>query len=317
MALGMSTASEIAAETMLKPVGDFPLPGRTTRWDYQALDFSTGKLYIAHLGDNEVVVMDTKTKKVVARIPNVASVHGTLAIPELGRVYASATGTNEIVAIDTASNKVVACIPAGSYPDGLAYAPKAGRLFVSDKDGKSETVIDIRTNRRIATIPLGGEVGNSQYDADSGHIFVNVQGLKQLVEIDPNTNKVVRRIPLPGAEGNHGLFIEPTLRLAFVACEDNDKLLVLDLKTNQVQSAFTVGKSPDVLAYDSALGLLYVASEAGVVSVFQVSAAGVSKENESMVGPNAHTIAVDPSTHQLYFPLKNVGGRSVMRVMAR
>lgn len=305
-----------AADGPLKKVGDFPLPGRTTRWDYQALDPSTGKLYIAHLGDSEVVVMDIRTKKVLSTIRDIAGVHGTLAVPELKRVYASATGTNEIVAIDTATDKIVARTPAGVYPDGIAYAPKPGRLFVSDENGNTETVIDVRTNRRLATIALGGKVGNSQYDDGTGHIFVNVQGLNKLVEIDPASNRVIKHIPLPGAEGNHGLLIEPRLRLAFIACEGNDRLLVLDLNTNKVVKRFAVGAGPDVLAYDQALGLLYVAGEAGVLSVFQVSANGISQRPDQTIGPNAHTIAVDGATHELYFPLKDVGGRPVMRVMS-
>ena len=137
----------------------------------------------------------------------------------------------------------------------------------------------------------------------------------ELIEIDPTTNNVIRRIPLPGAKGNHGLLIEPDLRLAVIACEHNDRLLILDLKTNKVRSSFAVGKDPDVLAYDPGPGYLYVAGEAGIVSVFQVSAAGVTKISESFVGENAHTVAVDPSTHELYFPLKSIGGRPVMRMM--
>jgi hypothetical protein len=33
------------------------------------------------------------------------------------------------------------------------------------------------------------------------------------------------------------------------------------------------------------------------------------------VGPNAHTVAVDPVSHRVYFPLANVGGHPVLRVM--
>jgi hypothetical protein len=52
---------------------------------------------------------------------------------------------------------------------------------------------------------------------------VNVQSRWQLVEIDPTTDRVITRIDLPGARGNHGLLIEPQQRLAFIACEGNDK----------------------------------------------------------------------------------------------
>jgi hypothetical protein len=31
--------------------------------------------------------------------------------------------------------------------------------------------------------------------------------------------------------------------------------------------------------------------------------------------PHAHSVAVDPRTHLLYFPLQDIGGRPVLRIM--
>jgi DNA-binding beta-propeller fold protein YncE len=161
-----------------------------------------------------------------------------------------------------------------------------------------------------------GEVGNTQYDPVSRHIFVNVQSRRQLLEIDPATDRIVTRIDLPGAPGNHGLLIEPQQRLAFIACEGNDRLLVLDMRTMRVTSSFDVGQDPDVLAFDSQLHLLYVAGEAGIVSMFKADAGNVSKIGDGRVGPNAHVVAVDESTHRAYFPLKEVQGQATLRIMA-
>ncbi|WP_253913056.1 MULTISPECIES: YncE family protein [Ralstonia] len=312
---GNAATSDQPAAPLLQHVGDYPLPGATTRWDYLSLDPTRSRLFVAHLGDSAVVVMDTKTKAVLATISNIGHVHGTLAVPELGRVYASATGTDEIVAIDVTTLKIIARIPGGVYPDGIAYAPEVGKLYVSDETGNTETVIDARTNQRIATVELGGAVGNTQYDPVSKHIFVNVQGRGTLVEIDPRVDKIVDRIVLPGADGNHGLLIEPKLHLAFIACEGNSRMLVLDLKTKQLAANFEVGQSPDVLGYDADLGRLYVASESGVLSIFHVAATGVTKAGEGFVGPNAHSLAIDPATHEIYLPVKDVDHHPVMRVM--
>jgi YVTN family beta-propeller protein len=207
-------------------------------------------------------------------------------------------------------------MPGGSYPDGMAYAPDTHKLYVSDETGETETVIDVRSNTRIATIPLGGEVGNTQYDPVSRHIFVNVQSRRQLIEIDPATDGVIARIDLPGARGNHGLLIDPEQRLAFIACEGNDKLLVLDMRTMHITSSFEVGDDPDVLAFDPQLHLLYVAGEAGIVSMFKADAGNVSKIGDGRVGPNAHVVAVDHATHHAYFPLKDVQGKATLRIMA-
>lgn len=315
---GSGPSSALSAPPLasaLHVVKDYPLPGRATRWDYMSFDALRSRMVIAHLGDGVVVVIDTKTKAVIGTVDHISDVHGVLAIPELDRIYASATGSNEVVAIDARTLKIMGRMPTGKYPDGIAYAPRAQKIYVSNEYGGSLTVVDVRSNKRVATIALGGSVGNTQYDAATGHIFVNVQGTEELVEIDPVTDAVVQRMVIPGADGNHGLLIEPTLRLAFIACEGNDLLIVFDLRTKKVVTQFHVGSGPDVLAYDALRKLLYVASESGIASVFNVGAAGITLVGQGAVGPNAHTVAVDPSTHEAYFPLKENGQAPVLRVM--
>ncbi len=300
----------------LKHVADVPLGGQPTRLDYASYAPDRHLLFIAHLGDSKIIVFDTRAGHVIARIRDVASVHGVLAIPELSRVYASATGLNEVVAIDENTLKPIARMPGGIYPDGMAYAPEVHKLYVSDEAGGTETVIDVRSNTRVGKIPLGGEAGNTQYDPVSRHIFVNVQSRRQLIEIDPATDRIIARIDLSGARGNHGLLIDPRQRLAFIACEDNDKLLVLDMRTMRVTASFDVGHYPDVLAFDPRLHLLYVAGEAGIVSMFKAEGGVTKKIGDGFIGPNAHVVVVDGSTHLAYFPLKDVRGQARLRIMA-
>jgi DNA-binding beta-propeller fold protein YncE len=313
--IALPSCVAFAAGLPLQPVADIPLGGNTTRLDYLSVDADRHLLFIAHLGDSAVIVFDTQARRVVARIANVSKVHGVLAIPQLHTIYASATGTNEVVAIDEDSWQITARVPAGVYPDGIAYAPDARKLYVSDEHGKTETVIDVDRNVRIATIPLGGEVGNSQYDPGSKHVFANVQTRGDLVEIDPATDKIVGRTALPGAKGNHGLLIDSGRRLAFVACEDNATLLVLDLRTKKVAASFRTGRDPDVLALDPGLGLLYVASESGIVALFGFEGGKVVRTGEALAGPDAHVVAVDPRTHDVYFPLMNLDGATALRIV--
>jgi DNA-binding beta-propeller fold protein YncE len=314
--LAAVAGSPAAPRAALQYIADVALGGNTTRLDYESLDEGRHLLFIAHLGDSAVIVFDTQAQRVITRIPGISKVHGVLAIPELGTVYASATGTNEVVAINEETLKVTARAPGGVYPDGMAYAPEVHKLYVSDEHGDTETVIDVRKNTRVATIPLGGDVGNSQYDPVSKHVFVNVQTRRQLVEIDLASDKILARTDLPRAEGNHGLLIEPQQRRAFIACEENHKLLVLDLDTRKVTASFEVGEDPDVLAYDPDLHYVYVAAESGPVSVFKTQSGQVSKVGSVEIGPNAHVVAVDPGTHKSYFPLKNLGGQTALRVMS-
>ena len=301
----------------LTRVASVPLPGAATRFDYESLDATTGLLFLAHLAASEVVVYDVKANHVVATIPNVAQVHGVLAVPELGRVYATATGSNEVVVIDARTLKVVARVPGGTYPDGMAYDPDDRKLYISDEHGGSDTVIDTTTNQRIATIPLGGDVGNTQYDARSRRIYVNVQTLGQLVSIDPAKDVVVARYPVPGCKSNHGLQLDDDHRRAYIACEENAALVTFDLKTLTAGPSFSIGDDPDVLAYDRKRGILYVAAESGVVSTFVANAQGLTKTGQGFLEDNAHVVAVDQRTGLVYFPVlaKNGPAMLVMRPM--
>jgi hypothetical protein len=79
----------------LRVLADVPLTGGTTRFDYQSLDSSSGRLYIAHLGSDLMTVFDVNKQTVVGDVKDLRRIHGVLAVPALHRIYASATGTND------------------------------------------------------------------------------------------------------------------------------------------------------------------------------------------------------------------------------
>ena len=315
--IALPTAAR-SSELPLRQVGaDIPLPGKANRFDYASVDPQRRLLFIAHLGSGMVTAVDLRTNRVVANVLDIPSVHGVLAVPELGEVFASATGQNRLDVISEQTYRVVARAPAGTYPDGMAYAPDNRELFISDESGRTETVIDTRTNRRVATLSLGGEAGNSQYDPVSRKIFVDVQTLDEIAAIDPSTNKLVTRYPLPrSCRDDHSLLIDASAHLAFVACDETAKLLLVDMTDMHVLSVQDVGHDPDVLAFDPGLRRLYVASESGVVAVFELESRDLRPLGRKLLAHEAHSVAVDPVTHLVYFPLQNVHGRGVLRVMS-
>jgi hypothetical protein len=56
--------------------------------------------------------------------------------------------------------------------------------------------------------------------------------------------------------------------------------------------------------------------ESGQVTAFNLGMDTVEKTAESFLAVNAHVVAVDPSTHQIYFPLKDVKGQTMLRIMS-
>jgi DNA-binding beta-propeller fold protein YncE len=303
---------------VLRTVAVIPLPGRAVRFDYQSLDTGSNRLYMSHMNAGQLVVFDVKARKVVRALDGFERVRGVLAVPSEGRVYAAAWGRHQVVVVDAVSLTVMARVAGISDPDGIAYAPFPRRVFVSNEQGSADGVIDARTNAFVTEIKLGGEAGNTVYDPGSEHILVGVHGKNELVTIDPVNATIIAHTPLPGIGNPHGIALDNQHHLAFVAGEENAMLAVVDLNTMHVTHTYKVADSPDVLAYDPGWRRLYVSSESGGVSVLtEVDGAdGVSLARTGELSmPHAHTVAVDPRTHLVYFPLENMNGQPVLRIM--
>src|SRR5215213_6108115 len=126
----------------LSSVDRVDLPGEATRFDYAEVDPAAHRLFVAHLGDDALVALDTRTDSVVMTVPGLSHVTGVIVVPALHRVYASAPGTGEVVTVDEDTGAVLARAPAGRYPDGLTFVPSTEQVWVSDQNGGVETVID-------------------------------------------------------------------------------------------------------------------------------------------------------------------------------
>jgi DNA-binding beta-propeller fold protein YncE len=314
LSVGIAHSQTGASKPVLSTVADILMPGPAVRFDYQCLDVEHGRLYISHMNANQLVVFDTQKRQVIANLDGFSRVYGVIAVPEIDRVFASATGDHQMVAVDMNTLKIVGTAGPINYPDGLAYSPATKRVFISDEHGGVDAVVDAETNRLITSIPLGGGAGNTVYDAGSGRMLIAVHGVNELVSIDPAAMKIVGRYKLPGIENPHGIALDQANRLAFIAGEENHSLAVFDLKTMKLLTVHQVGEDPDVLAFDPGLGRLYVSAESGAVSVFEESARDLRQIGQLYM-PHAHTVSVDPKSHLVYFPLENVDGHPLLRIM--
>ena len=316
-------------------MGDFPLGEATSRADYQSFDPTTSRLYIAKMGSGKLLAFDTAKNRLLAERDGFPKVTGVLAVPELHRVYVSVPGAGlvpsimvglgkiglsngraAVAALDSADLHEVTRLPGGVFPDGLAYDPVNQRIFVSDEMGSAVLALDARTDQLVARMETGGEVGNVRYDPITARIYAPLQSKGELVAIDPDIMRIVARSPLPGGRHPHGLAIAPGAAIGYVACDGDDRLLVVDLRSGAILDRQALGHDPDVLLIDAEQKRLYVASESGILSSFDIADARAPRSlGDVFVGENAHSVAVDSTLHRLYFPLADVKGKMILRVL--
>ncbi len=295
-------------------VADVPLPGPPKRFDYQSFDSTTGRLYISHMRGDRLDVFDTRSGKLLASLEGFPGATGVWVVPELHKVYVSVTDRHQVAIVDDRTLKTLASVSGADFPDGIAYAPDERRIFVSDEHGGADLVIDGATDARIGLVPLGGEAGNTHYDRVSHCMLVAVQTRNELAAIDPRTRRIVTRYAM-SCENPHGFLIDERERLAFITCEGDATLLVVDLRTMRTTASLKIPADPDVLAFDAGLRRLYVACESGALAVFEERDAKLTPLGEYRA-PHAHTVAVDPRTHRVYLPLQDIDGKPLLRILA-
>lgn len=308
-----SVAGVTGARAELKLFRTRPLPGPANRFDYQSIDPAAARLYMNHMNAGTTLVYDLDRDSLVAEVKGVPRATGVLAVPAMHAVYVSAAGAHQLAVVDDRSLSITARVGGIDFPDGIAYASAEARVFVSDESGGADVVVDARTNMKVATIALGGEAGNTHYDSVSHCILVAVQTKNQLIAIDPASATIVQRYDLAGSDHPHGFTLDEPGRLAFISCEGNAMLLVVDLRTMRVLATHRVGDGPDVLAWDPGWRRLYVATEGGVLNTFVADGATLVPAGD-VRAPHAHTVAVDPRTHRVYLPLQDVGGKPELRI---
>lgn len=270
------------------------------------------------MNDASVVVVSLQDDKLVKVIGNIPTPRGVAVAASAQRVFVTSS-PNQLVIIDSETLTEVERVPAGNGPDGVAWDPAQRLVGVSDqRDGALSLIADAGTGKRTQ-VALGRETGNVVFDAVRGEFWLTVvvdARTSALFAVDPLTGKINSRIGLPGCDDAHGLRLHPDGKSALVACEGNSKVARAALDGSQPLTLATSGADPDVLAVDAGLGWLYVAAESGDVRVFDLLKPGLASVGAQRPGPSSHSVAVDPATHRVYFPLA-IGpkGSPVLRIM--
>ena len=316
--LGLSTTgvAQTAGRT-LKKITAFDLPGSPgKRFDYLTIDEDDHYLISAHLAAGQTYVIDLGTNKVVAVITGTPGVEGVEYVPELKKFYTSNAGDNTIGVVDLKQMKVIKKLKTEAKPDGSTYAAPFHKLYVSDERGKAEAIVDVQKDEIVGTLHFDSETGMPQYDSIARKLYVNLQDQNIFAVIDPETDKVVGRYSVGKCKGNHGMTLDPEHHRAFLACEENNLMTVFDLDKHAPIAFLPLADGPDVIKYDSGLGLIYTACYSGAISVFHQDDPDHYRKLEDFPVQHAvHSLTVDPKTHQVYTPEQEEDGKPVARMV--
>ena len=278
-----------------------PLPGNGG-YDYVFIDQANHVLYASH--GTAVNVVDLKTEKVIGTIDNMKGVHGIAIVNDLNRGFISDGKGNAAVAFDTKTFKVIKAIPlTGTDADGIIYDPSSKKVFVFEGDSKAAVVVDPQSLTQVAAIDLGGGPEFAVADGD-GLIYNNLEDKSSLDVIDTKTMKVIKNYPLDPCGGPTGLAIDKANQRLFTVCRQNKGMSVVDISTGKVVQTLPIGAGVDAVVYDVENKMVIASNGDGTASVFKQNSPDSYTLVQTLVTQfRAKTMAMDFSTHKLYFPV--------------
>jgi YVTN family beta-propeller protein len=266
-------------------------------WDYLTFDPGSGRLYIARA--THVIVLDTASGKVAGDIPDTAGVHGIAPVPEFGRGFTSNGRAGTVTIFDLKTLAVIGHAKTGENPDAIVYDPASKRVFAMNGRSGDATAIDAGTGKVAGTVPLGGKPEFAVADG-RGRIYVNIEDKSEMVALDSQKLAVVARWPLAPCEEPTGLALDPEHRRLFVGCS-NKLMAVVDADGGKVITTLPIGSGVDATAFDPGLRYAYASNGEGTLTVVHEDEPDKFTVVENVTTQRgARTMALDPSTHQVY-----------------
>lgn len=221
---------------------------------------------------------------------------------EAGLVAATDRGSRTLKLVDAKRGAIVASLKLAAPPDYVRAVPRGREIWVTEPSRKQIEVVrvgatnDLTLVAKIA-VPDGPEslVIDALHRRAYSHTWTD-----QSFAIDLDAHRVLSTWR-NGCRQSRGIALDETRRLLFAGCAEG-KATVVDLATSKVVSTADAGADVDSIGYAPTLGHLYVpAGKTADLTIFGVASGGkLTALGKAPTAADAHTVAFDPGTRNLY-----------------
>jgi YVTN family beta-propeller protein len=160
---------------------------------YLAIQPKTDKLYYPHRTDNRVVVIDTKSDRILKIIPVAGGPVGVDFAPN-GEVWLHEDGDGSVTVVDSKKDVVVNVIQTGGKGAGRMAVSPDGRYAASPhSESQDVAIIDATNKTLLSTVKIGKGPGFPLFSPDSTKLYVMESGNGDVVIVDLKTMSVAAR----------------------------------------------------------------------------------------------------------------------------
>ncbi len=225
-----------------------------------------GRLLVTAEGSRALLVVDPKTRRVVAKIPTQRLVsHMVVGSADGSRAFVTSIGSGTVSAADLGGRRIAKELATGAGAEGIDRTPDGREVWVTNREADTVSVVDAADLRILETIPAPKFPIRVKITPDGRRALVSCAQSGDVAVFDVAARNLVKRIPLereavPGIRGRAfstnfgkspapvGLLIAPDGKQAWVASTNADVVSVIDLEKLAVVGTLSAGREPDGLS---------------------------------------------------------------------
>lgn len=275
------------------------------------VDTKNHRVLAAHTEAGYLTVYSYKTGKVTE--VKTGAINGVQVNDKLGKIFVA--GQDQMLTVvDQKTLKVGKSVKFNGPCDDIVLDTKRMNVYVCNDDGTLDWVVNARTMKKLGQVKVDEAPEFVLYEPSTDLIYQNIKSTDKLQVINPKTMKVVKEWGSGAMKKPHGLAInEKTGHVISVG--SNGKMIIYNLHSGKILQTLSVSSGVDQIAMDPTNGKVYCAAK-GFISVVQ-DRAGKAKFLGNVPSPaGAHTITVDPATHDVWVCYSGDDGAHLARFKA-
>jgi len=314
LALGVANGrARAGAQGVLRPMGTIPLPGVKGRIDHMAATPDGRWLFVAALGSNRVLRIDTQAAQVNGVITGVKAPQGVCYLPK-SRKLAVASGGAGTLQFCTDTLQPLGIVHGLDDADNVRCDPDANLVYVGYGAG-ALAVIDPELVAQTARIPLDGHPESFQLEQRGSRIFINVPAVGEIEVFDRANRRLLNEWKIKDGADNFPMALDEADKRLFIGIRKPPRLLVMEAEAGKEIALLSACGDADDLFYDAPSTLIYLSGGQGCVNVFRQTNSMIYDRLDTVeTSPGARTSLLVASAHRLYVAVPH-RGRQQAKIM--